>query len=257
MLRALLAGVTLGAILAILGAFATLRRMAFFGEGIAHASLAGIAIAVLSGTAPLPVALGWGILVAIIIFALERSAKLPIDTAIGILFTASMALGVILMSFTQGYQPELLTYLFGSILGVTWLDIGILFGALIALAILLAIAYRPLMLTIINEDSARVHGVATGRITLMLYIALAIGIVLGVKMLGIILVSALLIIPAATGRVIAVSLKSYSLITLIVAEIAIASGIILSAAWNRPTGACIVLAATAIFAVASLTASKK
>ncbi|MBI1907901.1 metal ABC transporter permease [Candidatus Uhrbacteria bacterium] len=257
MVRALLAGALLGAILAALGAFATLRRMAFFGEGIAHASLAGIAVAVLAGIAPLPVALLWGIGVACAIFVLERTTKLPSDSAIGILFTASMALGIILMSFTQGYQPELLTYLFGSILGVTWQDVIILAAALVVLCAVLAAAYRPIVLAILNDETARVHGIATGRVTLLLYVMLAIGVVLGVKMLGIILVSALLIIPTAAARLLAGSMRQYLALSIIIAEAAVVVGIVVSAAGNRPTGACIVLAAALLFLLASVVGARR
>ena len=92
MLRALLSGALLAALLAALGVFVTLRKMAFFSDGIAHASLAGIAIAVLAGLAPLPLAIAWAAAVAVIIWKLERDTRLPSDTIIGIFFTASMAL---------------------------------------------------------------------------------------------------------------------------------------------------------------------
>ncbi|MFH1632008.1 MAG: metal ABC transporter permease, partial [bacterium] len=126
MQRALIAGAILGVLLASLGVLATLRKMAFFGEGVAHASLAGIAIAVLAGFTPLPFAIAWAVLIAVIIYTLERATKLPSDTLIGILFTASMALGVILIGQTQGYQPELLSFLFGSILTIKSIDLIII-----------------------------------------------------------------------------------------------------------------------------------
>lgn len=256
MVRALLAGAMLGALLAALGAFATLRRMAFFGEGVAHASLAGIALAVLAGVAPLPIAILWSVGIACVMFFLERNTRLPSDTTIGILFTASMALGVMLMSFTQGYQPELLSYLFGSILGITAQDLVILAVALIVILTGLTLVAKPLTLLILNEESAKVHGVPTGRLTLGFYIALAIGIVLGVKMLGIILVSALIIIPTATGRVLATSMKSYIAISIISAELAVLLGVIASAAFNRPTGACIVLISAGLFLLAAMFAKR-
>lgn len=252
MQRALVGGVLLAILLASLGVIATLRRMAFFGEGIAHASLAGLAIAVLTGLAPLPVAVAWALLVALVIFILEKRTTLPRDTVIGILFTASMSLGVVLMSFMHGYQPELLTFLFGSILAVDNTDV--LFIA-VATAIILAGLFlnaRSLVLMSLNEDSARVAGIRTDVVTLLLYFALAIAMVLGVHMLGIILVSALLIIPAATARLLAPSLRAYVILANVVSVIAVLVGLVVSYYYDLPSGATIVLVSTVFFAISAL-----
>ncbi len=252
MQRALVGGVLLGILLASLGVIATLRRMAFFGEGIAHASLAGLAIAVLTGLSPLPVAILWSLLVALAIFVLEKRTTLPRDTVIGILFTASMSLGVVLMSFMHGYQPELLTFLFGSILAVDSTDVAFIAVATVVILTGLAATARPLVLMSLNEDAARVAGVRTNALTLMLYFALAIAMVLGVHMLGIILVSALLIIPSATARLLSSSLRSYVILANILSVIAVVAGLILSFIFDLPSGATIVLVATAIFAIATV-----
>ena len=252
MQRALVGGVLLGILLASLGVIATLRRMAFFGEGIAHASLAGLAIAVLTGLAPLPVAVVWSLLVALAIFILEKRTTLPRDTVIGILFTASMSLGVVLMSFMHGYQPELLTFLFGSILGVDNTDILFIAGATTIILTSLFLNARPLVLMSLNEDSARVAGIRTDVVTLLLYFALAVAMVLGVHMLGIILVSALLIIPAATARLLASSLRSYVVLANVCAVVAVIIGLVLSYFYDLPSGATIVLVSTVIFGLATL-----
>ncbi|MBU1126279.1 MAG: metal ABC transporter permease [Patescibacteria group bacterium] len=252
MQRALLAGAILGVLLASLGVIATLRKMAFFGEGVAHASLAGIAIAILVGFAPLPFAIIWAVIIAILIFVLERYTKLPSDSLIGILFTASMAIGVIAMSFTQGYQPELLSFLFGSILTITFTDILVI--ALISSAILvwLARSMRDLTFLSLNEESAAVQGVAVTAQTLMFYIALAVTTVLGVKILGIILVSALLVLPPATSRMLSSSFKSYMIFSIVISEFVIIFGLILSYLWDLPSGAVIVLLGTVFFLLATL-----
>lgn len=252
MQRALVGGVLLAVLLASLGVIATLRRMAFFGEGIAHASLAGLAIAVLTGLAPLPIAVAWALLVALVIFILEKRTTLPRDTVIGILFTASMSLGVVLMSFMHGYQPELLTFLFGSILAVDTMDI--LFIAIATAIILTGLAAnaRSLVLVSLNEDSARVAGIRADVVTLLLYFALAVAMVLGVHMLGIILVSALLVIPAATARLLAPSLRAYVLLANIVSVLAVLAGLVISYFYDLPSGATIVLVATALFALSTI-----
>jgi len=248
--RALIAGITLGLLLACLGVFATLRRMAFFGDGVAHASLAGIAIAILSGLTPLPVALVWAVAVAIFIFLLERKIKIPSDSLIGIIFTASMALGIILMRFTPGYQPDLISYMFGNILAIQTVDLWVTTGITILILTWLWFSRNKLTFMSLSEESAAVAGVAVTRHTLLLYVSLALATVLAVKMLGIILVSALIIIPPATSRLLAKNFRQYFILAIVAAEIAILAGLLASFQLDLPSGASIVLAGTALFILA-------
>ncbi len=252
MQRALVAGAILGVLLATLGTIATLRKMAFFGEGIAHASLAGIALAVFAGFTPLPLAILWAVIVALLIFGLERSTKLPSDSLIGILFTASMAIGVILMSFTDGYQPELLSFLFGSILTIKMVDLAII--AVVGVLILswFFASIKKLTFLSLSEESAAASGINVNLQTLIFYVALAVATVLGVKILGIVLVSALIVLPPATSRMITSSFKSYLIVSIIVSEIVMVLGITLSFIWDLPTGAVIVLVGAFGFLVASI-----
>ena len=252
MQRAIIAGAFLGILFACLGVLATLRKMTFFGEGVAHASLAGIAIAILAGVAPLPFAMAWAVIIAIVIFFLERSTKLASDTVIGILFTASMALGVILMNFSHGFQPELLSFLFGSILAIQTIDL-IVIGVTSTIILAWFFTYlRQLTFLSLNQEGAYVAGVPVIIQTLMFYIALAISTVLGVKILGIILVSALLVLPAATSRMLAGTFRSYLIIAIVVAELIIFSGLAVSFYLDLPSGATIVLVGTGLFTLAAV-----
>ncbi len=256
MQRAIVAGALLGVLLASLGVIATLRKMAFFGDGVAHASLAGIAIGVLAGTAPLPFALLWAVFIAIVIYVLERSTRLSSDTLIGILFTASMALGVILMNYTTGYQPELISFLFGSILAVRPTDLWIMAGFTVLISTWFFASLRHLTYSALSEEAAMVAGIPVKRQTLAFYIALAIATVLGVKILGIVLVSALLVLPAATAKLITRSFKSYVAVSIIIAEVVILTGLILSFALDLPSGAVVVLVGTTLFFLVSLFSRK-
>lgn len=252
MQRAVAAGAVLALLLAVLGIFVTLRRMAFFGDGIAHASLGGIALAVVTGLSPLPIGLAWGVAVAALIYVLERRTRLPSDTLIGILFTASMAFGVAVMSFTKGYQPELVSFLFGNILSIRTLDLWII-GLLSAVILSwLALSFRSLVYMSFTEESARVSGVPVERKKLALYVSLALATVLGVKILGIILVSALLILPAATARLLAGDFRRYLVLTVIFAEIFVLSGLLLSFVHDLPPGASIILVGSAVFFLVAL-----
>lgn len=252
MFRALAVGALLAALLASLGIFVTLRRMAFFSDGIAHASLAGIAIAVLAGLAPLPVALVWAAAIALIIWKLERDTRLPSDTIIGIFFTASMALGVVLMSFTQGYQPELVSYLFGSILAIR--DADVVVTALIAAAIMTWIirSFRQLTYLSLAHENAVVSGIRADLQTATLYVALAVATVLGVKVLGIVLVSALLVLPAAASRMLTSTFKEFFTGAIMLAELMMLAGLAISFALDLPSGATVILVGTAVFGLAAL-----
>ena len=247
MQRAFLAGAMVAAVLACLGVFVTLRRMAFFGDGVAHASLAGIAIALLVGVAPMPIAMIWAVIIAVYIWKLERSTRLPPDTVVGIFFTASMALGVILMSFTNGYQPDLISYLFGSILSIRSTDI--IFIAVVTISILawICLTYKQLVLMSLSEETAAVAGVNITKQTLALYITLAIATVLGVKILGIVLVSALLILPSATSRLFTKNFKDFFGWSIFVAELMVFCGLVASYYFDLPSGASIVLVGTLLF----------
>lgn len=252
MLRAFAAGIALALLLASLGIFVTIRKMAFFGDGIAHSSLAGIAIAVLAGLSPLPVALAWGIAIALLIYWLERSTRLPSDTLIGILFTASMALGVVLMSRTQGYQPELVSFLFGSILAIRTADLFLIAIASFAILLWIARSFKHLAYMSLSEEAAAVAGVPVRRQTIILYAALAAATVLGVKILGIILVSALMILPAATSRMLTHAFRTHVIVTLAVSEAMMLLGLTLSYLYDLPSGATVILTATALFFIAVL-----
>lgn len=252
MQRALLAGVIVGVLLAALGVFVVMRKMAFFGDGIAHASLAGIALGLLVGVAPLPVATVYAIAMALLIYTLERSTALSSDTIIGILFTASMALGVVLMSVIPGFQPELISFLFGNILTITTVDIITIASFATLILIWLLGWRRELTYTTLDADSATIAGVNTQLHTILLYVALAISVVLGVKLLGIILVSALLIIPAATSRLLSHTFNGFFWTSLFLSVLFVFLGLVLSFTLDAPSGATIILVATALFFLVAL-----
>ena len=250
MLRAIIGGLILGVMLAFMGVFVILRRMAFFGDGIAHASLAGIAIGILVSYNPLILAIIFSVILAVLIFYLERKTTLSTDVIIGIFFTASMSLGIILISLKSGYQPELISFLFGNILAIQFSELIIMSIFAVLVLSFLTYFYRQIAFMTFDQEGAKVSGINTGVLDLVFYIALAIAIVLGVKILGIILVSALLIIPPSTSKLIAKSFKNLIFVSIIVAEVTILGGLLLAYILNLPAGAVIVLFGTALFFLA-------
>ncbi len=247
MLRAVIAGIFLGVLLASLGVFVALRNMAFFAEGIAHASLAGIALAILAGVSPLPLAMVWAILLALLIYVLENKTGLSTDIMIGIFFTSSMALGVIIMNLTTGFQPELISFLFGSILAVSVSDLAIIALCTVIIMTWLSLSQRQLTFLSLSEEQATVCGVPVRLQTALFYVALALSTVLGVKILGIVLISALLIIPPAISKMVTSSFRSHLFLSILFSEVIIFFGLAISFALDFPSGATIVLLGTIIF----------
>ena len=252
MQHALLAGAIASFFLSLFGVFVTLKRLSFFGDGIAHASLSGIALGVLIGVNPLWLALIVALFFATGIYFLEKKTPIPVDAIIGLIFSGGMAIGILLMSFKRGYQPELIGYLFGNILTISKQDllITIFLGSLIILFLLLF--QRSLALTILDEEEASLCGIKVNLLEFLFYIALAITIVLGLKLLGIVLVSALLIIPPITAKFFSNSFKRVLLNSVIIGEITVISGLILSYYLDTPSGAVIVLVGIFLFGVGGI-----
>jgi len=252
MIRALVAGGFISILLGWLGTFIIIRKMSFIGDGIAHASLAGIAIALLLGWATIPTAILWSILIASFIYFLEKKTKISGDMAIAIMFTTGMAIGVILLHFYQGYQPELISYLFGNILTINSFDLfSIIIAAIIILSCLL-IFYRRLLFTTLDPTGAYLSGLNPWVYDLVLYIITAVTIILSIKLVGIILVSALLVTPSALGKIFASSFKNFTFITIIFSLIIVISGLIISYYLDLPSGATIILTGTTLFGLSYL-----
>ncbi len=255
MVRALLAGALVALMLGWLGVFVTVRHMSFIGDGLAHASLAGIALAVLLGWAPLPTAVLSSVLVAIAIFFLEKKAKLTSDMAIAIMFSSGLALGVILLSFYKGYQPELISYLFGNILTVNAVDLrSIALSAFVVLATAL-LFHKRLLFSTIDPEGAHFAGLSPWKYELLLYVLMAAVVVLSIKLVGIVLVSALLVLPSAIARQFTRSFRSFTAWAIIFSLVIVIAGLVISYYLDLPSGATIVLFGASVFFSTSIIAS--
>lgn len=247
MLRALYSGLMVAIVLSWLGTFVIVRKLSFIGEGIAHASLVGVAGAILLSLTPLPITVVSTIIIAIGIFFLEKKAKLSGDTAIAIIFTTCLALGIVLLNFYQGYQPDLISYLFGNILTISSLDVySILVFSILIIAFLI-IFHKQLLFSTVDPIGAKLSGIKTDVYDLMLYIILAIAIVLSIKIVGIVLVSALLVTPSASARLLSNSFKFFIFLSLIFGILIVFSGLSLSYFLDLPSGAVIVLSGSILF----------
>lgn len=249
MVRALISGSFMAILLGWLGTFVVTRKMSLIGDGVAHASLAGIALALLLGWAPIPVAVVFAVIIAILIYLIEKKTNISSDMAIALMFTTGMAVGIILLHFYQGYQPELVSYLFGNILTINISDFYniLAFGSLIL--IFLIVFYRQILFSTFDPIGAYLSGLRVWFYDLLLYISVAVAIVLSIKLIGIILVSALLVTPSAIAKLFSKSFKSFVVYTVISSVLVVVSGLLASYFLDLPSGAVIVLVGTLIFTI--------
>lgn len=256
MQRALIAGVATAVPLAMLGVFVTAKGIAFFGDGIAHASLAGIALGLLLGVSPLWCALGVAVVLAIALAMLEEKSKLKSDTTLALLFTVGLAVGIVLLSLKRGFQPDIISYLFGNILTIGNADLLFIVPFAGVCAVLLVWLQRRMMLLVLNREMAWLSGIPVVATHALLYTLLAITVVAAVKVLGVVLVSALLVIPVIAARQWARSLQSLFAWSVIFAEVTVVGGLVISYVLDLPSGAVIVLTGAVLAAFAALFRSR-
>jgi len=252
MIRAIIAGVLSALLLGSLGVFVVSRKMSFVGDGLAHASLAGVALALLVGWAPVPVAMIVAVVLALLIYVMEHKAAVSSDMAIGIVFTTGMALGVLLMHFQTGFQPELISFLFGNILAVTQADLWLIAGVGAIILIVLGMISKRLTFITLDKEGAYLAGLNPERYIIFLYVAVALAIVMSIQLVGIVLVSALLIIPSATSRLFSHTFKQFQILASISAVVSVLLGLVVSFYLDWPSGATIILTASTIFFVSGI-----
>ncbi|MEQ8331241.1 MAG: metal ABC transporter permease [Longimicrobiales bacterium] len=245
--RALITGVLLGVTCAVLAVFVVLRRMAFVGVGLSHAALGGVALGVVVGVPPLVAAAVFTTGVAWVVGWLGGRGEVSEDTAIGVFFPTAMALGVILISLSPEYRQDLMGYLFGNILSVRTEEVGPLAG-FCALALgLLWFWFKELLYMGVDEEAARAAGIPVTALRYLLLTLLAVTIVAAMRLVGIVLVSAFLVIPAATGQALARSLRSMVAVSVASSLVAVVGGLWLSWTWDLPSGATVVMVSALLF----------
>jgi ABC-type Mn2+/Zn2+ transport system permease subunit len=249
MQRALVGGVLVALVLGWIGVYATSRNMSFVGEGVAHASLAAIAFALLVGWSPMPAAIIFGVLLACILYVLDTKTSISRDTAIGVIFSSGMALGVLLLQFNEGYVPELMSFLFGSILSITNADLVVVSLAASSMIGILFFLRKQLLFLTVDPEGAYLSGMNKQSIELLLYILTAVSVVVSSKLVGIVLVSGLLVLPSAIAKAYAKSFSQFLFMAIIASVTFVVTGLIVSFYADWPSGASIVLVGTMLFLV--------
>jgi zinc transport system permease protein len=251
MQRALVAAVLTGAVCGVLGFFVVLRRLAFVGVGISHSALGGVAIGLALGFDPLVSAALFSTAVALGIAQTSQRARLSEDAVIGVFFSAAMALGVVLFSLEGSAQQDLFGFLFGNVLAVSAPELLALAAGSLATLLVLAFFFRDLLFVAFDEESARAYGHRVGGLHALLLVLIAATVVLGVRLVGVLLVQALLVIPAATAALWARNYRSQIAVSAGLGVTCGVSGLALSYTLDWPPGATIVLLAS-LFFLASL-----
>ena len=247
LIRAALAGVGLSLATGPLGSFVVWRRMAYFGDATAHAAILGVALAL---AADLPVT--FGTLVVALAMALTVSVLAArgwaMDTTLGVLAHSALAFGLVAVSFLPGVRTDLTAWLFGDILAVSRADLGFIWGGAVVVTGLLAWRWQALLTATLNEDLAHAAGINPARERLVLTLALALVVAVALKVVGALLIAALLIIPAAAARTLARTPESMAIGAVVVGGLSTLGGLALSLMQDTPAGPSIVATAAVLFA---------
>jgi zinc transport system permease protein len=246
MRRALVSGVIVGVLASYYGVFVVQRRLSFLGVGLSHAAFGGVALGLLLQVNPLWTALPFTVVVALGITAVTHRSAVSGDTAIGVFFSAALALGVVLLTFKQSYTTDAFTYLFGSILAVRPVDLWILGGIALLAAGTLPFWGRWAYATF-DRDLARADGVPVERDDYVLSVLLAVTVVAAVKVVGIVLAAAFFVIPAAAARLLTDTFRGMTILAVTVGTTTAVAGLGGSYAFDLPSGAAIILVQAVVF----------
>ncbi len=255
-LRALLAGFAIVLITGPLGSFVLWRRMAYFGDTLSHSAILGVALGFL-----LAININLGILISTVLVAglliiSQRQKKIGSDTILGILAHSALSLGLILISFIEGIRIDINAWLFGDILSVSWQDLGLIAVGVVLILGLLIFIWKPLLSLSIHEELARVEGVNIGLISTVYTLLIAVLVAIAMKVIGALLITSLLIIPAAAARAFSRTPEQMALNAVIVGMIAVVIGLSASYLWGTPAGPSIVVGASGLFLL-SLVATRR
>jgi len=245
--RALFAGIFIAVACAMLGVFLILRRDAMIGHGLAHIAFAGIAIGLFLHVMPLSAALIVAVLGAVGILKLKEKAGLYGDTAIAILSSVGFAVGVLVVTLAQRFNVDLFSYLFGDILAIDVSEVIFAIGLATIVLIVVRLNYHRFLYLTFDRESAKASGIAVDRLEMLMAVLTAITVVLGMKIVGILLVSALLVIPTAAGLQLATSFKQAIVISCGVAVASVVTGLFAAFFFNFPASGSIVLVSFLFF----------
>src|SRR4030043_54704 len=249
MQRAFLAALWVSILCAILGVFLVLRRDAMVGHGLAHVTFGGVALGLFFYVMPIMIALGVAVFSALGILKLKERAGLHGDTAIGIISSLGMALGIILASLAGSFNVDLFGYLFGNILAIDPVEVWMAFILAVSVFVTVVLFYQELVFLTFDPESAKASGIRVRRLEAILAILTAVTVVLGMKVVGVLLVSALLVIPAAAALQVARSFKEALVVSASLAGISALAGLIMAFYLDWPASGTLVAVSGLLFLI--------
>jgi zinc transport system permease protein len=251
MRNALMAAVLASIACGIVGAYVVIKRIVFISGGISHAAFGGIGLGYLLGINPILAAIPFSILSALCIGTISKKTKISEDAAIGVLWTVGMALGIIFIGLSPGYAPDLFSYLFGSILTVPSSDLIMMLLLDVVIILTVFLFYREFTAMSFDEEFSKVVGVPTQSLYLLLLCLVAFSVIVLIRVVGVILVIALLTIPATISRQFTYNLKKLILLSMFTGIILTVTGLWLSSVFDLASGATIVLVLGVAFLLTS------
>lgn len=238
----LLVGISISAAASLLGVFAILKRMSLVGDALSHVALPGLALALFFKINPFIGAVAFLFIAVIGIWLLEYNSKLAVETIVGVFFTASLALGAILIP-----QLELLEALLGDISKLSWTDVAVSMFFSIILIVVLAAIHKKLALHMVSQEMAHSIGIKSKQLEFVYLMLFALGVALGIKFIGALLMGALIIIPAAAAKNVSRSLSGFMLSSVFFGVISAVLGVYISGYYSYPPGPIFILVGTVIF----------
>ncbi|MGR6430541.1 zinc ABC transporter permease subunit ZnuB [Rhizobium sp. PAMB 3174] len=255
--RALIAGIAVALMAGPLGCFIVWRRMAYFGDTMAHSALLGVALHLMFQLNMVAAVFAVAVAISVILILLQRRQALSADALLGILSHATLAIGLVLVAFMTWVRIDLLAYLFGDILAVNKSDIAMVWGGgAIVIGCIVAL-WRPLLAATVNAELAEAEGLKPERARFLFMVLMALVIAIAMKIVGIMLITSLLIIPAATARRFSATPEMMAVMASIIGVLAVTGGLYGSLTYDTPSGPSIVVAALILFLLSLLPVSRK
>jgi zinc/manganese transport system permease protein len=257
MQRALLAGLLSGSLGGLLGSVAVLRQLSFFSDALGHSALLGISLGVLLGVEPTLVLIPFAVLFALVVAQLVERSRLPSDALLNIIYSSSLAVAVVVLRLLSAQAGSLEQLLFGDILAVSWRDLGLQALLLAAVLAYLLLTRRAQILVSLDRGLAVSQGVAVGQQRLLFVVVLAVVVALSIKAVGVLLISAFVVIPACAARLVSSSFAVYVPLASGIGAGCGVVGLLASGAFNLPSGPCVVIVQLLSFLVALVLRSRR
>jgi len=247
--RALISGIAIAILCSVIGLFLVLRRYSLFGDAIAHSSFGGIALGLLAGVYPLWTAYGVSIISALIITKIKDRYNISGDASIAVLLSSGIAAGLVIISFSGGFTIDIFSFLFGSILLVSINDTVLILALTGVILIVILLLYRQILYSTFNEEQAKVSGVPVEKINYLIIFMAGITVVTSIQLVGVLLISALFVIPNITAIMYGKGFKQTAIISMSFSVFSVVVGILISYIFDITPAGTIVLLSIAILAI--------